>query len=102
MNQIGQLLNDAFIGGVFIGAVLLGFLIGVVIGWKLRGEPVINPTDPRTRPSDYPVSNAGFGPDYPFNERPFPERSNKSLASSSQFARAHADAQKAVLPPFRP
>lgn len=56
--------------GALLGAILCGFLFGVVVGWKLRGENVVvNPTDPRTRPSDYPT-NAGFGPDYPFQKHP--------------------------------
>jgi hypothetical protein len=53
-----------------LSAIFVGFLIGIVVGYKLHGdEPTYtNPTDPRTRPSDYPT-NAGFGPDYPFREK---------------------------------
>jgi hypothetical protein len=36
-----------------------------VVGWKLRGDDY----QPIPPPTNDPVSNAGFGPDYPFQKK---------------------------------
>ena len=44
---------------------LIGFTCGCLIGLWLTREKKVTPTGP---PKDYPTTNAGFGPDYPFQK----------------------------------
>jgi hypothetical protein len=49
-----------------VGAAFVGFMAGVVVGFKIHGD------EPTYRDSD-PTVNAGFGPDYSFRRKEQPK-----------------------------